>query len=58
MEVMVAAGLLGIVTIGVMQLTRNMTKSEKSQSQQTEFNQIQSQIQSLLRDEYSCEASL
>ncbi len=58
MEVMVAAGLLGVVTVGVMQITRNMTKSEKTQAQQTEFSQIQNQIQSILRDEYSCEASL
>jgi type II secretory pathway pseudopilin PulG len=58
MEVMVAAGLLGIVTIGVIQITQSMTKGQKSQAQQFEFNQIQSQIQSLLRDEYSCESTL
>ncbi len=58
MEVMIAAGLLGIVTIGVMQITKNMTKSEKTQAQQTEFSQIQNQIQSILRDEYSCGETL
>jgi hypothetical protein len=58
MEVMIAAGLLGIVTIGVMQVTKNMTKSSKTDAQRVEFSQVTNQIQSLLRDEYSCEATL
>jgi len=58
MEVMIAAGLLGIVTVGVMQITKNMTKSSKSDALRVEFNALTSQMQSILRDEYSCEATL
>jgi type II secretory pathway pseudopilin PulG len=58
MEVMIAAGLLGIVTVGVLQVTKNMTKSSKTDAQRVEFAQVTNQIQSLLRDEYSCEATL
>ena len=58
MEVMIAAGLLGIVSLGVMQLTKNMTKSSKTDAQRAEFNQLTNQIQSLLKDEYSCESTL
>lgn len=58
MEVMIAAGLLGIVTVGVMQITKKMTKSSKSDALRVEFNILTSQMQSILRDEYSCEATL
>jgi type II secretory pathway pseudopilin PulG len=58
MEVMIAAALLGVVSIGVMQVTKNMTKSSKTDAQRVEFAQVTNQIQSLLRDEYSCEATL
>ncbi|MFI5391492.1 MAG: type II secretion system protein J, partial [Bacteriovoracales bacterium] len=58
MEVMIAAALLGVVSVGVMNVTKNMSKSSKADAQRVEFAQVTNQVQSILRDEYSCEASL
>src|SRR6516164_3859373 len=57
MEVMIAAGLLAVVSMGVIQLTKMMAKSSKSQAQKFEFSNLETQIQSILRDEYSCAAN-
>lgn len=58
LEVMIAAGLLGVVSLGVMKVMKDMTKTSKTSQQSFEFSQAASAINSILKDGYSCKATL
>ncbi|MBK24104.1 MAG: hypothetical protein CME70_08905 [Halobacteriovorax sp.] len=57
-EIMVAAGMLGIVSLGVMQLTKNMTRSTKRMKQDFEAQTKIVQISNELNDQNACTATL
>lgn len=47
-EIMVAAGMLGVVSLGVMRLTSNMSKSSKKLYQEAESQDLRNRIKGLL----------
>ena len=51
---MVAAGLLGVVSVGVMQLTTNTQKVQKNADQKEDTRDLTSEIRSLLRNSVTC----
>jgi prepilin-type N-terminal cleavage/methylation domain-containing protein len=57
-EVMVAAAMVGVVSLGVMQLMNNMTKGQKEFEQNAEMTQIVERIRSGLQDGDTCNYSL
>lgn len=57
-EVLVAAGLLGVVSLGVMEITKQTGKVQKKANIDLELNQITYDIQSLMRDPASCIAAV
>jgi len=54
-EVMVAAALLGIVSLGVMRLVSNMSKSQKTFETASEITTISNGINQILTNEKACE---
>ncbi len=57
-EIMVAAGMLGVLSLGVSQLMQNSAKTEKRLSQQVNLITLDSQIMDALHDTTSCERTL
>lgn len=57
-EVMVAAGILGIVSLGVLQLTKNQTKVQKRAETSFEINTISSLISQTLLNSAACSETL
>ncbi len=57
-EVMVAAGLLGVVSLGVMEITKQTTKTQKKANIDLDLNQMTYDIMSLMRDPASCIAAI
>lgn len=57
-EIMVAAGMLGVLSLGVTQLMQNSAKTEKRLSQQVNLITLDSQIMDALLDTTSCERTL
>ena len=57
-EVMVAAGLLGVISLGVMQLMSNMTRGQKEFEQNAEMRGIIDRIAVGLQDSNTCNYSL
>jgi prepilin-type N-terminal cleavage/methylation domain-containing protein len=53
-EVMVAAGMLGLVSLGVMKLTENQSKSSKTFETKFEVTSIVAEIRTLLSNSDSC----
>ena len=53
-EIMVAAGLLGGLSLAVMELTSNSAKSAKKLQQDFEISNVMSNVVNVLRDEKSC----
>jgi len=53
-EVMVAAGMLGILSLGVTQLMQNSSKTEKRLSQQINLVQLEAEIRNALTDSVAC----
>jgi type II secretory pathway pseudopilin PulG len=56
-EVMIAAGMLGLVSLGVMQLTSNQSKSTKTFETKFEVTSIVAEIRTLLSNTESCKAT-
>jgi len=54
-EIMVAAGMLGVLSLGVSQLMQNSAKTEKRLSQQVNLITLDSQIMDALLDTTACE---
>lgn len=57
MEVMVAAGILGVISIGVMQLNQNMSRSSKRMNQQLDVVQLVNRIQPYVSVNDTCQKS-
>ena len=57
LEVMVAAGILGVISIGVMQLNQNMSRSSKRMNQQLDIVQLTNKIQPAISVNESCQRS-
>ena len=57
-EVMVAAGLLGVVSLGVMEISKVQTKTQKRASADLDMNQIFTDLSLILKDPQNCIASL
>ncbi|OUR93616.1 hypothetical protein A9Q84_19295 [Halobacteriovorax marinus] len=57
-EVMVAAAMVGVVSLGVMQLMTNMTKGQKEFEQNAEIRGIMNRISLGLQDSNTCNYSL
>jgi|GEM_PF-6639568 len=53
-EVMVAAGMLGIVSLGVMQMLQNMNRGQKRIAQMSEIESMQYNVRLALRDRVGC----
>ena len=53
-EVMVALGILGTISLGVMKVSENMNRTGKNMGQQLDAVQLSSKVQSLLRDKDVC----
>ncbi len=53
-EVMVAAGMLGVLSLGVSQLMQNSAKTEKRLGQQVNMVSLQSEISSALSNQLAC----
>lgn len=56
-EVMVAAGMLGVISLGMMQLTKNTNQQQKKVVQDFSVNEVVFAMQNTLRDKGSCEAT-
>ncbi|OFZ17295.1 MAG: hypothetical protein A2X86_02250 [Bdellovibrionales bacterium GWA2_49_15] len=54
-EIMVAAGMLGVISVGVMQMMSNMQKGQKSIAINTEKESILYNVRMALRDKLACE---
>jgi prepilin-type N-terminal cleavage/methylation domain-containing protein len=54
-EVMVALGILGAISLGVMKVGENMNRTSKNMNQQLDAAQLSSKIQFLLRDKEACD---
>lgn len=57
LEVMVAAGILGVISVGVMQLNQNMGRSSKRMNQQLDIVQLANKVQPLISDNITCRLS-
>lgn len=57
-EVVVAAGMLGVVSLGVMQLMTNMTKGQKKLEQDSNVSSISIRAEQTVRRENNCSATL
>ena len=53
-EVMVALGILGTISLGVMKIGENMNRTSKNMNQQLDAVQLSSKVQNLLRDKEVC----
>lgn len=53
-EVMVAAGMLGVLSLGVTQLMQNSNKTEKRLGQQVNMVQLESDVMDALRNQTAC----
>lgn len=53
-EVMVAAGMLGVLSLGVTQLMQNSSKTEKRLGQQVNMVQLEASVQDALRNQVAC----
>lgn len=54
-EIMVAAGILGMISLGVMQMTQNLQKNQKKFQYDAEINDFIMKLQMGLRDKSACE---
>jgi hypothetical protein len=54
-EIMVAAGILGMISLGVMQMTQNLQKNQKKFQYDAEINEFLTRLQMGLRDKTACE---
>ena len=54
-ELMVSAGVLGVISLSVMQMTQNMSKNQKKFQYDTEINEFITRLQMGLRDKTACE---
>lgn len=54
-EIMVAAGILGMISLGVMQMTQNLQKNQKKFQYDAEINDFIMKLQMGLRDKAACE---
>ncbi|PIK14038.1 hypothetical protein [Halobacteriovorax sp. JY17] len=57
-EVVVAAGMLGVVSLGVTQLMGNMTKGQRKLTQDSTVSSVTQRAEMLLRREHNCSANL
>jgi type II secretory pathway pseudopilin PulG len=57
-EVLVAAGMLGVVSLGVMQVMKQTTQTSKKMSQDFEIGQTVNAISSLMRSGLGCQRTL
>ena len=57
-EIMVAAGMLGVLSLGVMQVMKNMQRGSKRMKQDYEAQTIVAEVQKTLADRNACSASL
>lgn len=57
-EIMVAAGMLGVISLGVTQMMSNMTKGQKNFEQDVEVNEINNKLKKALADQSTCNYSL
>lgn len=57
-EIMIAAGMMGIVSVGVMNLVQDSTKANKGMTMNFEINQISQAIEGHLRDDVACRNTL
>tara|TARA_R110002072_G_scaffold534_2_gene3528 strand:+ start:66175 stop:68412 length:2238 start_codon:yes stop_codon:yes gene_type:complete len=57
-EVMVAAGLLGVVSLGVMQVMQNISKGSKKMEQDAEKSSVSLTLNSVLKNQDNCAAWL
>ena len=54
-EIMVSAGILGMISLGVMQMTQNIQKNQKKFQYDAEINDFIMKVQMGLRDKAACE---
>ncbi|WP_372656026.1 hypothetical protein, partial [Halobacteriovorax sp.] len=57
-EVVIAAGMLGVVSLGVTQLMGTMTKGQRKLSQDSTVSSLTQRAEILLRREHNCSANL
>ncbi|WP_417335291.1 PulJ/GspJ family protein [Halobacteriovorax marinus] len=57
-EIVVAAGMLGVVSLGVMQLMSNMSKGQKKLEQDSNVTSVALRAEQVLRRENNCSATL
>ncbi len=57
-EIMVALGMLGIISLGTMQLMTNMTKGQKGMTFKSNIDQIVNEVKMAMRTEANCTATL
>lgn len=57
-EVMVAAGLMGVVSLGVMEISKQQTRVQKKASIDFDLNQLTYEIQEAMKDPTSCITTL
>src|SRR5690606_33742660 len=57
LEVMVAAGILGVISIGVMKLNQNMSRSSKRMTQQLDITQLVNKVQPYVSFNDTCRES-
>ncbi|MCP4912750.1 MAG: type II secretion system protein [Oligoflexia bacterium] len=57
-EIMVAAGLLGVVSLGVMQVMQNISRGSKKLEQDQEKSNIRATLTNIFRNKANCDAAL
>lgn len=57
-EVMVAAGILGILSLAITEMTSNIAKSQRTMEQKFELGSIMSDVEFALRSRIACERTL
>lgn len=57
-EIVIAMGVLSLISLGVMNMMKNMSKTSKSSEVSFEVIQVVTSISSVLKDGYSCTATL
>jgi prepilin-type N-terminal cleavage/methylation domain-containing protein len=58
MEIMVAMGLLGVMSMGIMRLLDNTSKAQKSIEMKSDVQNLHNQILKIMKDEASCTATI
>jgi hypothetical protein len=57
-EVMVAAGILGVLSLAVTNMTQNITRSQNTMEQRFELRSIIDEVEFMMRSREACEANL